>query len=67
MGVKGIGEAGTIAAPPAIVNAVADALQAVGVTFVDLPVSAERVWRAIQNARGDGQGDVGQLSEGGAQ
>jgi carbon-monoxide dehydrogenase large subunit len=67
MGVKGIGEAGTIAAPPAIVNAVADALQAVGVGFVDLPVSAERVWRAIQAARGDGHGDVDQLSEGGAQ
>ncbi|HEX6677446.1 MAG TPA: molybdopterin cofactor-binding domain-containing protein [Actinomycetes bacterium] len=57
MGVKGIGEAGTIAAPPAIVNAVADALQAVGVGFVDKPVSAERVWRAIQNARGDGHAE----------
>src|SRR6266536_2067864 len=67
LGVKGIGEAGTIAAPPAVVNAVADAVQAVGVGFVDLPVSAERVWRAIQNARGNGQGEVGQLSEGGAQ
>jgi len=67
LGVKGIGEAGTIAAPPAVVNAVADAVQAVGVAFVDLPVSAERVWRAIQNARGNGQGEVGQLSEGGAQ
>jgi aerobic carbon-monoxide dehydrogenase large subunit len=56
MGVKGIGEAGTIAAPPAVVNAVADALQAVGVDFIDLPVSAERVWRAIHNAHGgDGQ------------
>jgi len=67
MGVKGIGEAGTIAAPAAVVNAVADAVQAVGVGFVDLPVSAERVWRAIQAARGDGHGDVDQLSEGGAQ
>jgi carbon-monoxide dehydrogenase large subunit len=66
MGVKGIGEAGTIAAPAAVVNAVADAVQAVGVAFVDLPVSAERVWRAIQAARGDGHGEVGQLSEGGA-
>jgi aerobic carbon-monoxide dehydrogenase large subunit len=57
MGVKGIGEAGTIAAPPAVVNAVADAVQAVGVDFIDLPVSAERVWQAIHNARdaGDGQ------------
>jgi carbon-monoxide dehydrogenase large subunit len=54
MGVKGIGEAGTIAAPAAVVNAVADAVQAAGVDFIDLPVSAERVWRAIQAARGDG-------------
>jgi carbon-monoxide dehydrogenase large subunit len=56
MGVKGIGEAGTIAAPPAVVNAVADAVQAVGVDFIDLPVSAERVWQAIHNARGAGVG-----------
>jgi carbon-monoxide dehydrogenase large subunit len=52
MGVKGIGEAGTIAAPPAVVNAVADALRPVGVEFIDLPVSAEHVWRAIQSAQG---------------
>jgi aerobic carbon-monoxide dehydrogenase large subunit len=57
MGVKGIGEAGTIAAPPAVVNAVADAVRAVGVDFVDLPVSAERVWQAVHQARGGG--DVG--------
>jgi aerobic carbon-monoxide dehydrogenase large subunit len=56
MGVKGIGEAGTIAAPPAVVNAVADAVQAVGVDFIDLPVSAERVWQAIHNAGGAGDG-----------
>jgi len=55
MGVKGIGEAGTIASPPAVVNAVADALRPLGVEFIDLPVSAERVWRAIQAAEG-GQG-----------
>ncbi len=52
MGVKGIGEAGTIAAPPAVVNAVADALRPLGVGFIDLPVSAEHVWRAIQSAQG---------------
>jgi aerobic carbon-monoxide dehydrogenase large subunit len=52
MGVKGIGEAGTIASPPAVLNAVADALRAVGVEFIDLPASAERVWRAIQAAEG---------------
>jgi len=58
MGVKGIGEAGTIASPPAVVNAVADALRPLGVEFIDLPVSAERVWRAIQ-AAGGGPSDSG--------
>ncbi len=52
MGVKGIGEAGTIASPPAVLNAVADALRFVGVEFIDKPASAERVWRAIQQAKG---------------
>jgi carbon-monoxide dehydrogenase large subunit len=52
MGVKGIGEAGTIASPPAVLNAVADALRPLGVEFIDLPASAERVWRAIQAAKG---------------
>jgi aerobic carbon-monoxide dehydrogenase large subunit len=53
MGVKGIGEAGTIASPPAVLNAVADALRPLGVEFIDLPASAERVWRAIQGAKGE--------------
>jgi carbon-monoxide dehydrogenase large subunit len=52
LGVKGIGEAGTIAAPPALVNAVIDALSHLGVTHIDKPVSPERVWRAIQAAKG---------------
>jgi len=52
LGVKGVGEAGTIGAPPAVVNAVADALRPLGVEFIDLPVSAERVWQAIQSAQG---------------
>jgi carbon-monoxide dehydrogenase large subunit len=51
MGVKGIGEAGTIASPPAVVNAVADALIPLGVTTIDKPVSPERVWRAIRDAK----------------
>jgi len=51
MGVKGIGEAGTIGSPPAVVNAVADALVPLGVTTVEKPVSPERVWRAIQDAK----------------
>ena len=52
MGVKGVGEAATIAAPPAVVNAVIDALEPLGVTHIDMPVTPERVWRAIQNAKG---------------
>ncbi|HEY1330854.1 MAG TPA: molybdopterin cofactor-binding domain-containing protein [Actinomycetota bacterium] len=52
LGVKGIGEAGTIAAPPAVVNAVIDALSGLGVTHIDKPLSPERVWRAIQQAQG---------------
>jgi carbon-monoxide dehydrogenase large subunit len=52
LGVKGIGEAGTIAAPPAVVNAVIDAVSHLGVTHIDKPASPERVWRAIQSAKG---------------
>jgi aerobic carbon-monoxide dehydrogenase large subunit len=52
LGVKGIGEAGTIAASPAIVNATVDALRPLGVTFLNMPLSPERVWRAIGEAKG---------------
>jgi aerobic carbon-monoxide dehydrogenase large subunit len=52
LGVKGVGEAGTIAAPPAVVNSIVDALSHLGVTDVGKPASPERVWRAIQAARG---------------
>jgi carbon-monoxide dehydrogenase large subunit len=54
LGVKGIGEAGTIGAPPAILNAVVDALRPLGVASLDLPLTPERVWRAIAAARGNG-------------
>jgi carbon-monoxide dehydrogenase large subunit len=53
LGVKGVGEAGTIASTPAVVNAVVDALRPYGVTDVRMPCSPERVWRAIQTGRGD--------------
>jgi len=46
LGIKGIGEAGTIAAPPTVVNAVLDALSVRGVTHLDMPLTPERVWRA---------------------
>lgn len=52
LGVKGIGEAGTIAAPPAVVNAIIDAVSHLGVTHIEKPATPERVWRAIQDARG---------------
>jgi carbon-monoxide dehydrogenase large subunit len=51
LGVKGIGEAGTIAAPPAVVNAVCDALEPLGIDHVDMPLTAERVWKRIEDAR----------------
>jgi carbon-monoxide dehydrogenase large subunit len=47
LGVKGVGEAGTIAATPAVMNAVVDALSPYGVGDLDMPVSPERVWRAL--------------------
>ena len=52
LGVKGVGEAGTIASTPAVVNAIVDALRPQGVTDVRMPCSPERVWRALQSASG---------------
>jgi len=51
LGVKGCGEAGAIGSPPAVVNAVVDALRDYGVTHIDMPVSPVNVWTAMQNAR----------------
>src|SRR5947208_2090109 len=53
LGVKGCGEAGTIGSTPAVVNAVIDALAPLGVTHLDMPLTAPRVWSAIQQARLD--------------
>lgn len=47
LGAKGIGESGTIGATPAVQNAVIDALSHLGVSHVDMPTTAERVWRAM--------------------
>ena len=52
MGVKGIGEAGTIATTPAVMNAIVDALSPFGVTDIAMPASPERVWPAIQASKG---------------
>jgi carbon-monoxide dehydrogenase large subunit len=54
LGTKGVGEAGTIASTPAVVNAVIDAIRHLGVTDVQMPCTPERVWKAIQNAGGGG-------------
>jgi carbon-monoxide dehydrogenase large subunit len=50
MGVKGAGEAGTIASTPAVVNAVCDAVAHLGITGIDMPLTPERVWQAMQKA-----------------
>ncbi len=50
LGVKGVGEAGTIASTPAVVNAVVDALGPLGIRHIDMPLSAMTVWRAMQAA-----------------
>jgi aerobic carbon-monoxide dehydrogenase large subunit len=52
LGVKGIGEAGTIAASAAVMNAVCDALSPFGIKHIDMPASPDRVWKAIQAAKG---------------
>jgi aerobic carbon-monoxide dehydrogenase large subunit len=51
LGVKGIGESGTIGSTPAVLNAVLDALAPYGVRHVDLPANGENVWRALRKAR----------------
>ena len=51
LGAKGVGEAGCIGAPPAIVNAVLDALAPLGIDTIDMPLKPEKVWAAIQDAK----------------
>jgi carbon-monoxide dehydrogenase large subunit len=51
LGVKGVGEGGTIAAPPAVVNAVLDALAPLGITTIDMPLKPEKIWALIQAAQ----------------
>ena len=59
LGAKGIGEAGTIGATPAVQNAVIDALAHLGVRHIDMPASPQRVWQAIQSASGHTSGTGG--------
>jgi carbon-monoxide dehydrogenase large subunit len=51
LGVKGAGEAGSVAAPPAVMNAILDALAPMGVKHIEMPATPERIWRAIAGAR----------------
>ncbi|MFN8225072.1 MAG: xanthine dehydrogenase family protein molybdopterin-binding subunit [Gaiellales bacterium] len=51
LGVKGVGETGTIASAPAVINAVVDAVSHLGVKDIQMPATPERVWRAIQEAK----------------
>ncbi|MEO3873518.1 xanthine dehydrogenase family protein molybdopterin-binding subunit [Nonomuraea sp. B12E4] len=59
LGVKGVGEAGTIASTPAVVNAIVDALRPLGIRDVQMPCSPERVWRALEAARHRAQEGAG--------
>jgi carbon-monoxide dehydrogenase large subunit len=59
-GIKGVGETGTIASSQAVVNAVVDALAPFGIKHIDMPLTPERVWRAIQDTRGGQQSSLDQ-------
>ncbi|WP_049996105.1 xanthine dehydrogenase family protein molybdopterin-binding subunit [Halococcus sediminicola] len=65
LGVKGVGEAGTIAAPQAVVNAVTDALQPFGIDHIDMPLTNERVWRAVNDAPSAEDGGSEAVADGG--
>jgi carbon-monoxide dehydrogenase large subunit len=67
LGVKGVGEAGTIASTPAVVNAVVDALRPFGVNDIRMPATPERVWRAIHgSSTGGDRAEAGTTAYGGS-
>jgi len=51
LGIKGVGEAGTIGSTPAVVNAVVDALAPLGVVNIDMPVRSEKVWKILRGRK----------------
>ena len=51
LGIKGAGEAGAIGAPPAVINAIVDALSDYGVDHIEMPATPRKVWRAIRAAK----------------
>jgi carbon-monoxide dehydrogenase large subunit len=55
LGIKGAGETGTIASTPAVVNAVIDALAPFGVKHIDMPLTPDKLWTAMQTADGGGR------------
>jgi carbon-monoxide dehydrogenase large subunit len=52
LGVKGVGEAGTIGCSPALVNSVVDALRPLGIKHVDMPMTPQKIWNLLQQAGG---------------
>ncbi len=67
LGIKGAGEAGTVGALPALMNAVNDALAPLGVRHFDMPATPERLWRAISEARARGQAGTDQTTDRGSE
>jgi len=59
LGVKGVGEAGTIAGSATVTNAVIDALRPLGVTYIDMPLTPMRIWQAIHTASGPAKTEQG--------
>ncbi len=66
LGVKGVGEAGTIASTPAVMNAIHDALRPFGVQDIDMPATPERVWRALRHDDGTPRDPTGTVAYGGS-
>jgi carbon-monoxide dehydrogenase large subunit len=66
LGVKGVGEAGTIASTPAVINAVVDALRPFGVNDIRMPATPERVWRAVHGGSTEERAAAGTNAYGGA-
>jgi carbon-monoxide dehydrogenase large subunit len=66
LGVKGVGEAGTIASTPAVINAIVDALRPFGVNDIQMPATPERVWRAIHGAEKSERAESGTTAYGGS-
>ena len=51
LGVKGVGEAGTIGSTPAVVNAVVDALAPFGISHIDMPLRSEKIWKILKGRK----------------